>query len=254
MLHLPTLELGADDPLAAEPAAEQLVVVEEPQPGGVEDVVDVDEVGETTSKAALKPKILENLRQVTPSEQQEQTKSRKQKQDEEAKKIAKAKQKKQAQTAKNKQKAKKAKARKSKSKRLAKVTKAAKAAKERRVAKSKMATAAVGQERDQPDQKLARKTPEATRVRKPKRNRKQANTPEAAASAKCRDSKAKKTPTKPVTPKRKAAPKKQVDQAAVKALRSRKSSAYHKAYKAAVGQGESEEDAKKAAKAVTQID
>ena len=243
LLDLQTLELGETD----EPSGLPLGPANEPEKGGPGD-----------GGSSEKPKVMQNLRQVAPQEQEQQTKSSRQKQLEDVKKTVKEEARKKARTAKAKKsnKGRKAKGKKTckgkGSKRLA-VLKAKKVAKQHPQGDHAQVE---GEEEQQPSKqpRKSRQNKELQSInvksRQTKRTHEQVE-PKANASrgAKAKSKATSKAKAAPKS-KAKAQPTKKTVHPEVKAKRSRKSSAYHVAYKAALKQGASEEDARKEGKAV----
>lgn len=261
LLDLPTLELGETD----EPSGLPLGPANEPEKGGPGDGGMNGTNSNDTPKSSdqisssEKPKVMQNLRQVTPQEQEQQTKSSRQKQLEDVKKTVKEAARKKARTAKAK---KSNKGRKAKGKKTCK----GKGSKRLAVLKAKQVAkkhpqgdhAQVEGEEEQQPSKQRRKSRQNkaelqsinVKSRQAKRTHEQVE-PKANVSRRAKaKSKATSGAKAPPKSKAKAQPTKKTVDPEVKALRSRKSSAYHVAYKAALKQGASEEDARKEGKAV----
>ena len=260
LLDLPTLELGETD----EPSGLPLGPANEPEKGGPGDGGMNGTNSNDTPKSSdqisssEKPKVMQNLRQVTPQEQEQQTKSSRQKQLEDVKKTVKEAARKKARTAKAKKsnKGRKAKGKKTckgkGSKRLA-VLKAKQLAKKHPQGDHAQVE---GEEEQQPSKqrRKSRQNKELQSInvksRQTKRTHEQVE-PKANVSRRAKaKSKATSGAKAPPKSKAKAQPTKKTVDPEVKALRSRKSSAYHVAYKAALKQGASEADARKEGKAV----
>ena len=246
ILDLPTLQLGdipdnepESKPISPKPET-TLPPVDSPQ----------EEVGKV--KGRTRPKVLDGIQIVSPKEQEEVTKSQRMKVEEDAKKAARKK----ARTAKAKAKAKaKGKVRNNKSIKVKETRKSKLAKVKAQAAANKNKSTADEQAEDsQQDDKTIRKAKQPRKsdalpgVKGEKRTRKQVevqqdNKPKRKAASKA----------KPVPPKKqesKEGAKKEVDPE-VKKARSRKSSAYHKAYKAALADGLNEVEAKVKGKEVS---
>ena len=263
LLHLPTLRLGEVDPdpsahMPAPPRPE----TRQPDLGRAKDLQSEPLGSGSGSPTEFndRPKVLDNIPIVSPQEQNELTKSKRQKEKDQAaqeSKQQKAKEKAMARRAKGKAKAAaKDKARKStkrqttrarvKAAQKAKVAEAADAGHEeraarrtrRKVADTLVATAATAEPKA------------AARTRATKRKDATLE-PAAESTTRRRQAKPKASPKKRTSPKKKDTHSRKQVAPAVAARNSRKSSAYHVAYNKAIKEGHDKDFAKLKAKQAT---
>lgn len=259
LLHLPTLRLGEVDPdpsahMPAPPRPE----TRQPDLGRAKDLQSEPLGSGSGSPTEFndRPKVLDNIPIVSPQEQNELTKSKRQKEKDQAaqeSKQQKAKEKAMARRAKGKAKAAaKDKARKS-------TKRQTKRARVKAAQKAKVAEAADAGHEERAARRTRRKvadtlvaTAATAAARRRATKRKDATLePAAESTTRRRQAKPKASPKKRTSPKKKDTHSRKQVAPAVAARNSRKSSAYHVAYNKAIKEGHDKDFAKLKAKQAT---